>query len=301
MIGVSPRAQAGKHHDPNRSALKQRVAENVLDRIERGALPLPSIPLAALACFELLRKPDFSMQEAARVIEQDPALALRVLSVSHSVAFRAKKQARSIIHAITQLGAENLRLVLFEAMAAPIYESSDRRIRKACRVLWRHSRAVASAARLAASQMRALDPGEPYLAGLLHDVGKPMVASLLLRAEHRLIGKQTDLWLEPDAWLDVVQDIHRTVGVALVQKWELAEPIVRCVAFASTPQIVSHGSIVDCVGLANALAKQVGVYTGHFDPAAVENAVHEWSAELGLGHEDIEALRIDLKRFGGDD
>jgi putative nucleotidyltransferase with HDIG domain len=294
MVGVSTLPASSR-----RAELRERVAENLLARIEKGTLPLPSMPAAAVSCFELLRKADFAMHDAATVIEADPALAVRVLSVSHSVAFRAKQKARSVLQSITQLGANNLRLVLFEAMAAPIYESSDARIRKACRVLWRHSRAVASSARLAALHGCAGDPSEAYLGGLLHDVGKPMIASLLVKSENRLVGKATDLWLDHEAWLEVVEGTHRTVGVALARKWHLAESIVESVANAASTD--PAGPIVDCVRLANALAKESAIYTGAVDGEAVAAAIDRGREALGMDDEDVDLLRSDLSNFGVED
>jgi HD-like signal output (HDOD) protein len=297
MVSGSHRAGS----DPKRAALKERIAENILGRIDQGTLPLPSIPVAAMTCLALLRRADFSMSEAAGVIEQDPTLALRVLAVSHSVAFCAKQKARTVLQSVTQLGASNLRLVLFEAMAAPIYESSDPRIRNACRALWQHSRAVASCARLGAIRTRVGDPAEAYLGGLLHDIGKPIVASLLVKAEHRLIGQQTELWLEPDAWLDVVHAIHRTVGIALVRKWELVDTVVSSVANSSTYEQGAPASIVDCVRLANALAKQEDVYAGPFDPSSVDEAVRLGKEVLDLDDDAIELFRADVRQFGAAD
>jgi putative nucleotidyltransferase with HDIG domain len=275
----------------------ERITQTVLHQIGARTLALPAIPTAAFDCLELLRKSDFSMREAASVIEQDPALAARVLSVCNSAAFGAREKARSVDQAITRLGSENLRLVLFEATAGPIYESGDPRIRGACGALWRHSRAVASGARLAAVELRAGDPGEAYLAGLLHDIGKPLVGSILVKAEHRLVGTKTEIWLEPLA-LDMVQELHRTVGVALAQAWRLPETVIGVVANGSSYDKASPRSIVNCVRLVNALAKEVGVYIGRVDARGVADTVRAGQELLGVSDADLDGLRTDLRTVG---
>ncbi|HLK37802.1 MAG TPA: HDOD domain-containing protein [Polyangiaceae bacterium] len=281
----------------------ETVTENILQRITRGTLSLPSMPVAAFDCLALLRQSDFSMRAAALVIEKDPALAARVLSVSNSAAFCTKEKARTVVQSIMRLGANNLRLVLFEAMAIPIYESNDPRIRRACGALWRHSRTVAACAREVASRVHAGDSCEAYLSGLLHDIGKPIVATLLVQAEHRLVGRKTELWMEPDAWMDVVQQAHRTVGVALAEKWELPDTVVGAVANCSTYDPDEPRSIVNCVRLANALAKEVGFYVGAVNAADVGEAIAVGKDVLGLDDAQLETLRGKLGGWSreGDD
>src|SRR5579859_2141453 len=96
---------------------------NILDRIQNTTLALPSMPIAVARCMALLRENDFSLRQAAHVIEKDPLLAARVLSVSNSASFGGLAQVRTVVQAATRLGAENLRLVLFEVMASHIFVS----------------------------------------------------------------------------------------------------------------------------------------------------------------------------------
>jgi putative nucleotidyltransferase with HDIG domain len=281
--------------EPRRDALVDRIVENILRRISEGTVVLPSMPVAAFDCLELLRKPDFSVVEAARVIEEDLALAARVIEVTNSAAYNARQRAKTIAQAVMRLGAANLRSALFEAMAVPIYDSSDPAIRKACSAVWQHSRVVADFARRVATIAGRDDPGEAYLAGLLHDIGKPIVASLLLKAEHRLVGRETDAWLDPQAWLDIVQGAHRAAGVALARKWQLPEAVVLTAANTSTYDEGEPRSVPNCVRFANALAKEAGLYAGRSDPAHVAGVILTGQVVLGFGDAIVERLRADLR------
>src|SRR4051794_38514094 len=206
------------------------VTTNILERIQNNTLALPSMPLAVARCMSLLRENDFSLRQAAQVIEKDPLLAARVLSVSNSATYGGLAQVRNVVQAATRLGADNLRLVLFEVMASHVFISVDPNIRNACQALWQHSRSVAATSRQLALMVDAGDPGEAYLAGLLHDIGKPIIASLLVKAENRLLGTRTDTWIDPETWMSVVQNGHRPVGVALSERWLLPEAVVSTVA-----------------------------------------------------------------------
>lgn len=273
--------------------LLSSVTRNILERIENNTLALPSMPVAVARCMALLRENDFSLRQAAQVIEKDPLLAARVLSVSNSATFGGLAQVRNVVQAATRLGANSLRVVLFEVMASHVFVSVDPQIRQSCNALWQHSRAVASTARQLALMVAAGDPGEAYLAGLLHDIGKPIIASLLVKAENRLLGTRTDVWLDPDTWMAVVQAGHRPVGVALARKWMLPETVVSTVANCSMYDDAPC-SIVNCVRLANALAKDAGIYTGNYDPVELADVILAGQTALGLTSEDIDDLRGQL-------
>jgi putative nucleotidyltransferase with HDIG domain len=253
------------------------------------------MPIAVARCMALLRENDFSLRQAALVIEKDPLLAARVLSVSNSASFAGLAPVRNVIQAATRLGADNLRLVLFEVMASHIFISVDIRIRTACHALWQHSRSVAATSRQLTVVVGAGDPAEGYLAGLLHDIGKPIIASLLVKAENRLLGTRTDVWLDPDTWMEIVQSGHRSVGVALAKKWMLPEAVVSTVANCSTYDEQTRCSIVNCVRLANALAKEAGLYVGPVEPAEVSDVLQSGQSVLGISDDDLAILRDDLR------
>jgi len=274
--------------------LLSSVTRTILERTQNDTLALPSMPIAVARCMSLLRENDFSLRKAAQVIEKDPLLATRVLSVSNSATFGGLAQVRTVVQAATRLGADNLRVVLFEVMASHVFVSIDPKIRHACSALWEHSRAVAVTSRQLSLMVDAGDASDAYLAGLLHDIGKPIMASLLVKAENRLLGSRTDVWLDPETWMAIVQAGHRLVGIALVRKWLLPETVVRAVANCTTYDDDAPRSIVNCVRLANALAKDAGVYIGPIDRNELSCVTMAGQTVLGLTDEDIDGLRSEL-------
>jgi HD-like signal output (HDOD) protein len=249
---------------------------------------------ARLECARLLRRSDFAIEEAVSVVEDDPALAACVLVAANQ---GSNERARSVREAATRLGSESLRRLLLEATAAPARESRDSRIRDAYDSLWRHARAVGSAARLAAMMFRAGDPDEAHLAGLLHDVGKLVAGSLLVEPELRLVGTKTKLWLDPEAWVDVVESVHLGVGSDLAEAWKLPDAVVRVVAHTSRYDETAPRSVVNCVGLANALAIEAGIFVGHLDEELVAGAVREGQSLLSAPDRGLDTLRSELLSF----
>jgi putative nucleotidyltransferase with HDIG domain len=281
--------------------LLSSVTGDLLERLENDTLSLPTMPVAVARCMSLLRENDFSLRQAAQVIEKDPPLAACVLSVSNHATFGGLARAQTVAQAATRLGADNLRVVLFEVMASHVFVSVDPEIRPACKVLWQHSRAVAATSRQLTLMVDAGDADEAYLAGLLHDIGKPIVASLLLQAESRVAGTSADIWLDPETWMAIANAGHRRVGVAIARKWMLPETVVSTVANCSAYDDGAPCSIVNCVRLANVLAKDAGVYMGRVAPNELSLGMAGGKTALGLTDEDLDGLRGQLADRGAHD
>jgi putative nucleotidyltransferase with HDIG domain len=275
--------------------LAVQLEKIVFDRLDANKLELPAIPPVALRCIELLRKPEFSLQKAAEIIESDPILAMRIIRVSNSAAMATRDPAKNIQSAVSRLGALKLRALLMECVARPLFESKDRRIADATRGMWEHSVAVALLAREIAIVLGGSDPEEAYLAGLLHDVGKPILATFLLEAEAMLASRPGKKWIDPELWISVVQRSHRKVAVAIVKNWGLPDTICRAVAECADYDPDNRQTIANIVRFSNALAKQQGLYVGAIDIDDVNALVMIGRSLLGVDDDALDRLTLGLK------
>jgi len=231
---------------------------------------LPSLPTIALKCLNLIRSPNFSLKDASTIVEKDPLLAAQVMRAANSAAMATREPAKTILNALSRLGVDKLRTLLVEVSAHKVFESKDQRIAQACRGLWDHSLAVAALGRdIVALGGGGGEPDVAYLAGLLHDVGKPVVATLLLEAERMAAGGWTatssSSWIDSSAWISVIQQTHRKAGVALAEKWELPDAVVKAIRDCGDYDASDRACAANTVRFANAIAKREGLYVGPVD------------------------------------
>lgn len=275
--------------------LGQQLEQVVMKRLQDDNLVLPQIPSVASKCLELIQKSDFSTSRVADLIEGDPILAARIMRNVNSAGMATRNPATNVQAAITRLGQRGLRTVLLEASVGAMFESRDRRIAEAARGVWQHSVAVALLARDLGILLGAGDPEDAYLTGLLHDVGKPVLATLLLEAEKLVAGRTTKPWIGSDEWMKCIQRAHRPVGIAIAKRWQLPPSVVTAIEQCSDYDSIDRHSTANLVRFSNAVCKQQGLYVGDFDPEDINALVMIGRSLLGLDDEGLVRLVGGLK------
>jgi putative nucleotidyltransferase with HDIG domain len=273
----------------------EQLEQIVKTRIENDSLTLPSLPAVAFKALELTRAPEFNMNDVASLIEKDPVLAAQMLRLCNSAAMATREPCKSISQAVSRLGTKNIRSVLVEISALRIFESRDQKVGATVKALWEHSRAVAQLAQRVAVVAGAADPDTAYLAGLLHDVGKPVVATMLLEAENQIAQRNPKLWIDFPTWLDVVQRCHRPIGLDLARKWQLPEEIQKAIEECADYDPANRLSTGNAVRFANAVAKQQGIYAGNVSADDNDALVMVGRSLLGIDDETLTRLSADLK------
>jgi putative nucleotidyltransferase with HDIG domain len=269
-------------------------AQAILEkRIAEDALTLPTSGPMASKLATLLRDATFSTKDAATLIERDAIMAARVMRAANAGKKRASTRVKNLPEALNALGADRLKEVLSEACTNRLFESRDPRIVDAAESLCEHALAVAVAAREVAAACALPEVEAAYLAGLLHDLGKPVVAWLLLEAEKSVVGSSG--WIEPEVWADVVARVHQPIGVALASRWGLPEHVSRALQLGSSYDETAGRSMTNCICFADALSTQHGLAAGPFDASQIDGLVNDGMALLGLESGAVARLTSGLK------
>jgi putative nucleotidyltransferase with HDIG domain len=278
---ISPNAGA-----PRKAAAA--LARFVTEGIQSGNLQLPGLPTSALRCIEMLRNPRITNAALVAVLGRDPLLASQVVGRANAALIAGASPARTLDQAIARLGQRALSTLLIEVSTRRVFESRDLGIRQAYQQMWDHSVAVGQIAQLLARRLKA-DPDLSYLAGLLHDVGKPVVGAILLEAE-RVTSNNKKAWHSREAWLDLVSNCHREIGFAMARAWQLPDDVLFAIARSDRYSIDGAPTPVNLVCLANALAKRAGLYTRKVPAEQVDEMIRQGAELFDLNDADIAQL-----------
>ena len=275
--------------------LSEQLEQIVLKRIAEDSLVLPTLPAVVTKALEVLKDPEVSFKQVGVIIERDPVLAARLLRSATSAAFSAGTKKVSLPEALTRLGAKSVRAILVEATAQKVFLSRDPKISDSMKRLWQHSVAVGTLARDVLALSGNADSEAAYLAGLLHDVGKPVVASILLEFERQVTEVYNRPFIDSAEWISVIGRTHRPVGVALAEKWQMPEQVTRCIRECVEYDNADCASLVNIVCFSNSLAKKTGIYAGTIDADEVDALVMIGRSIIGANDEIIKTLTRGLK------
>jgi len=282
-----------------RQRVSNKLARIVIEKIQANTLVLPTMPEVALKCLDQLADERHTSKTLADTLARDPLLTTQVLKVANSVMFGSTVRVATLEQAVARLGARQLKLILIELSARRVFESKQKRIRDAFQGMWEHSLAVAMVARdLCKRANQGLDHDSAYLAGLLHDGGKPMVGALLLEAEKNLNARDTE-FMDDQMFVEVVNGTHREVGVAVAESWRLPIDVVRAIALVGRYDMTRPHSVTNYVCFANELTKRLGYYVGEPDARVVDQALLTGKTMFGLSDENLEQLTQGLAEHVG--
>jgi len=218
-------------------AVQEVLAEKSLREIVAGMGSLPSRSDAVKELISELMSPDASVQTVAAIVSRDIAMTAKVMQVVNSAFFGLPKAISEPGQAVKLLGLDAVRslvlsLQVFSAFAGPGSRcvSPD--------ALWNHSSAVGSMARrIAVSEgMTTVETGHALLAGLLHDLGKLILADQFPEKYGEVLecakkGNQPTFEAEADAF----GATHAQVGGYLAALWGFPYPVVEALIYHHRP------------------------------------------------------------------
>jgi len=263
------------------------LARIVLAKIAQNKLVLPVMPKVAHDCLNTLQDPRFQQRKFTSSLEREPLLAASVLKNAMCAA-HGGGSVKTLDQAVSALGMNRLKSLIIEFMTRQLFKSSDPRIQAATKHVWEHSLAVATLARDIAAMTTGANSDTCYLAGLLHDVGKPVLAAMMLEAE-KMLSKDKG-WVDAELWSATIEKAHRQVGTALAKEWKLPDDVTAGIRDCTEYDTANPGGAANVVRLANALAKREGFATGPFDAEDVEARIEAGSMMIGADQTEIVKL-----------
>lgn len=223
------------------------------------------------------------IQKLAGLLNRDQALAGHVLRVANSPLYAGGSRIQTIQQGLVRIGFSQLReIVVAVALRTRVFSGAGQQ--DLLGTLWTHSALAAAYAREVARALRT-NVESAFLCGLLHDIGKPVVLSLVLD-----LAKEAGLTL-PRPRLEAALATHHTLaGRRLAEHWGLPDATVEAIArhhdFASATQ---HEQTVQITCLADVLAHWA---LGTGEPAIDDEGthVHPVGPALNFYPEDLRAL-----------
>jgi HD-like signal output (HDOD) protein len=244
---------------------------------------------------ELVHSDRSVISQIADVIQRDPSLSARLLRMVNSVYFGLSTHVNNIEEAVFFLGLRQVREL---AMATPVLEELEQLQTGRSlpwKELWTHSIATAIMTReILGTTALHIDDDTDYLVGLLHNVGKIIMAYSFpdeLRATMaRTVATPAELCVRER---ELLGWDHGQIGAYYLARHNLSEEIIYAVQYHNAPeQAPRHQIFAAAVQVADYLVRSVGIGGGfeQVEPIAPDSWLELPGWTILYGEESTESM-----------
>ncbi len=260
------------------------------EQFVRGVTSAPSLPDVVARLSTVMGDENSGASEIAQVIETDPAIAAKVVGVANSASLGLRRKVTAVSEAVAYLGLSHVWALTVGASVARALGPYDTEFLP-FEELWVHSFGTGVCARTIGRHVTGAWEGEAYLAGLLHDVGKLVMAAHLPEEFARCVRSAevsgAPLWQVEQTYLSFC---HADVGAWLLEGWGIPASVCRAVRLHHYPPPPGEPGDehieATIVSLANDTVKRLGVgFSG--DTTVYESQAPDMEI-LGLSDADVQ-------------
>ncbi len=201
--------------------------QQILDKLDR-IKEIPTLPAVVFELNKYLQDPDTSIKTVCQTIEKDQAITLKILRLVNSAFYGFKSKISDLRNAIVLLGYSAVRNAIVSLSVINSF-SSKRMVLMNFDItqFWRHSLAVAVTSKSIAQLSKKESPDNCFVGGLLHDIGKVILAQYFQDLFEQVWTTLQDEYISFYEAEKIKLPIdHTIIGAHLASKWQLPEGLI---------------------------------------------------------------------------
>ncbi len=257
---------------------------------------LPTLPTIMVKIFECIDDPKSSAEDLKKIIINDLAISSKVLKLANSAYFGFSREIVDITRAIVVLGFDTVIDVAVSVSLASLMNPKEGSLVLPMEQFWEHNIAAGQAGRIIAQAGNYPYQEQAFLVGLMHDIGKAILASNFTREFNRAVENAQDLeQYIHETERDIFGFSHAEAGAWLAKYWKFPKQLIMPIQFHhSVTQMPAEFSVEICIAhSANYLAKKTGIGS-----SGDENKLYDIEPEvfrvLSLNQQKFEELEEEL-------
>ena len=218
-------------------ALRELLADDAVRSMVSSMDSIPSLPSLYVEIMEEIQSPNASVQRVGKIISKDMGMITKILQLVNSAFFGLRRHVSSPSQAVSLLGLDTIRALVLSVQIFTQFDSQKPSGLSLERV-WKHSFLTGAFAKAIAKEEKQKQVliDDSFMAGLLHDLGKPILSSNFSEQYGEVQAAAKDrnisLW---EAEREIFGTTHSEVGAYLIGLWGLPDSIIEGLAFHHHP------------------------------------------------------------------
>ncbi len=177
-----------------------------------------------------------SMEEVAKAVSQDQAIALKLLKLANSPIYSRGDRVDTVHKAVLRIGVASIREAVLNIGVVERFESVAFEHHLNTQLFWEHSIACGLIATELARELEHKEPDSAFTAGLLHDLGRIIFAERLGEDYTAVLDAARDAQVPVEvAESRLLMVNHADVMGKLLLAWRFPKELVNPVVFHHTP------------------------------------------------------------------
>jgi putative nucleotidyltransferase with HDIG domain len=235
---------------------------------------LPTLPTIAMEVNHLLQDVNTPIEKLVELLERDQSMALKILRLVNSSFYGFKSRINNLRHAVTLMGYSTVQNAV---VTVAVIDNLKTKLKGFdISQFWTHSISVAVMCRHLATRTKLAVPEEAFTAGLVHDIGKVVLANhfpevFISLSDVIMADGVTFFAAEKDG--DTYP--HNLIGGNLSRRWMLPEPLDYAIRYHHGCNAQSLDTVLtNLVAVADTIVNVMDNQPGHrFSAETIPQAV----------------------------
>lgn len=238
-------------------------------KIQAKAENIPPLPDLAQQLIAITRRDSATIQEVTNKIKMDQGISSRVIKLINSPFYGVRQEISSIDRATVLLGFNSVRNIAMALSIDQYFQKSFGLYGLTGKALWLHSYKTACIAQEIAKEV-GYDADSHYMGGLMHDIGKIVMADFLVKEVKYPDDERKQLGFD-----------HAEIGAVILKKWSVIPRICDAVknhhnqfADSVSAKIIYYANKIDNnAGSAESIIDEMGVLIGLSDTMRLKTII----------------------------
>ena len=210
-----------------------QIRKRIIVQLDR----LPALPSFLSRIIDCANDDQTSAHDLKEIILQDQSVTARVLKLANSAYYGYHRKISTVTDAIVVVGFQAVVDLATSLALTRMFEGVTASDEFDVRQCWLHTLATAEATRLTARRVQYQNLERAYLVGLLHDLGKVVLAQMFRKEfEDAVFEARAHSWPLCKVEQSVFEFHHGEAGNWLGEKWNLPNSILAGMRYHHEPQ-----------------------------------------------------------------
>ncbi len=237
---------------------------------------LPAASNVMIEVTKLIDNPTTNTSLLSKIIGKDQGMATKILSIANSPLYGLPRKVSTIDFAILIIGYQDIKNIVVALTMIESFKDRDNE-RMNQKEFWQHSAITGNAAKRIADDLGYRIENEAFVAGLLHDLGLPVIHKYFNSNFHTIVQKFEEHTDYLTAEVEVLGYNHQEIGSMLAEKWNLPQSLCTALKYHHNPgDAPDHEELTSLIHLADYMTQklQIGNFylddNYHFDEGIIE-------------------------------